>query len=81
MGCGTPDGDLYPPFLSLTALGLGVRVLVATAIEDDVMAITRAGAGMWRRWCFVVGIVVVHAQLLGAIMVVNGEVRRMVIHT
>ena len=40
------DGDAYLSFLSLTALGLGVRVLVAATVDDDVVAITVTGAGV-----------------------------------
>ena len=54
MGCGRSDGNAYLSFLSLTALGLGVRV--AATIEDDVVAITITGVGV------VVAAVVVHCR-------------------
>ena len=75
-GCGRSDGVAYQSFLSLTALRLGVQALVAAAVEDNIVAITITGAG--------VVVVVAHcrchcrcsaAQLLGAVTVVNGEVR------
>ena len=74
MGCGRSDGDAYLSFLSLIVLELEVRVLVAAAINDDVVAVTVTKAGVWL--C-----VVVDAQLLGAVMVVNGKVCKTVVRT